>query len=852
MAIVAIDFGTSNTIVCCQDSTTQAARVLQFSDISRSFVVASGAVNVVPSLIFVQQNGNLLFGEAARSQWLQTGQTERLFTDFKRDIAAEYRSPDRQINGQVYTPDYLSEVFLGYLWQQIIAQNIAPTQVILTAPIGNFERYVNLWETIAKKLDFPPLQVVDEASAAAWGYGITQPQATILAIDFGGGTLDASLVTTDTLNQGKIITTAETYLGGVDIDTWIAKDYLAKIASSRQQLNQGSWYSLLSATEKLKIQLSLSEEAEVAWQEGKISLTQEELGQVFHKEGLFKQIQQVLDEVRETALRKGISQDKIGSILLVGGSCQIPGVQEFIANYLGANLIKGYKPLEAVVRGALAVAGQSTATNNTLSYGYGIRLWQPEAQNYSYLSLFKPGTPYPCRLRKPLNLQVATAGQQEIRLEIGEMREIVQGEVIFNSNNQMMQSQSHKQIAFTSLVNSQQQPYLISLQPSGELERNRLQVRFEVTANHELVITITDLAIRRVIVYKEITQPLTSASLNPEAGILPLDAAVLGTMEAEIPVIESPIEVEPVVQQTPKQSQHYFDFAILATLTGHSAGVTSLAISPDSKTLVSGSQDNTLRFWQLPGGAWLRSVAVHTDAVTSLAMSGDGKMLASASKDKTVRLWHLGSGVGLKTFSSNDEGIFNVVFSPDSQAIAWGGWDNYITLKQLFSNSSILRLPGHQGGTAAIAFSPDGESLISCGDKNINAWNLNPQELIYSVPGHLDLALTLATNPDSQTLATSGGIQDKTIKLWYLSTGELRQTLSGNLDGALSLAFSPNGQILASTSMDKINLWDLETGELRHSLSGHSQDVLALAFTPDGKTLISGSADGTIKLWGNK
>ncbi|MGC1245955.1 MAG: Hsp70 family protein, partial [Spirulinaceae cyanobacterium] len=795
MTTVAIDFGTSNTLICLQDSTTQVPRVLQFPEISRSFLVDSGTVNVVPSLVFVQENGNLLFGEAGRSQWLQTSQTERLFTGFKRDIAAEYRSPDQQVEGKVYTPEYLIELFLGQLWQQITAQNIVPTQMILTAPVGNFERYVDLFKTIGKKLNFPQLQIVDEASAAAWGYGITQPKATILGIDFGGGTLDVSLVTVDTPDQAQIITTAEAYLGGIDIDTWIAQDYLVKIASDCQQLKQGRWHSLLAAAEKLKIQLSLAQEAEVSWEEGEISLTREELGQLFQSEGLFKQIQQVLDEVRETALRKGMSQDKIDSILLVGGSCLIPGVQEFVANYFGAERLKPHQPLEAVVRGALAFTQGTTTNNHTLSYGYGIRLWQPEAENYAYLNLFKPGIPYPCRLQKPLNLQVATAGQQEIRLDIGEMREMVQGEVTFELNNQMMQSQSHKQIEFTPLVSSQQQSYLISLQPPGELNKNRLQVRFEVDANQELVITITDLVMKRVIVHKETTQPLTSTSLNLEPGIFPSDAAVLGTMQKEIPVIESLIEVEPVVQQTPKQSQPYFDFAILATLTGHSAGVTSLAISPDGKTLVSGSQDHSLRFWQLPGGEWLRSIAVHTDAVTSLAMSGDGKMLASASKDQTVRLWHTASGACLKTFSSNDEGIFNVVFSPDSQGIAWGGWDNYIVFKNLFNNSSSRRFPGHQGGTAAIAFSPDGESLISCGDKNINAWSLNPQELIYSIQGHLDLALTLATNPDSQTLATSGGIQDKTIKLWHLSTGELIQTLWGNLDGALSLAFSPDGQI---------------------------------------------------------
>ncbi len=78
-----------------------------------------------------------------------------------------------------------------------------------------------------------------------------------------------------------------------------------------------------------------------------------------------------------------------------------------------------------------------------------------------------------------------------------------------------------------------------------------------------------------------------------------------------------------------------------STLMGHAGEVNAVVISPDGQTIISGSDDKTLRIWDLNSQKLLRTLTGHTDWIYALAISSDGQTIVSGSKDKTIKLWRL-------------------------------------------------------------------------------------------------------------------------------------------------------------------------------------------------------------------
>lgn len=522
--IIAIDFGTSNTVICTQDPVTLEPRTLKFPSISRQFETITGQVSTVPSLVFVEGTNQLRYGEEVRSQRLGFAQPERLFQAFKRDLVADYRPPARQIDGQKYTAELVSELFIKQIWQRLSPMQLQPQRVIFTVPVGAFELYLDWFRDLSKKLELPAIQLIDESTAAALGYSVQRPGTTVLVVDFGGGTLDLSLIrTSSTASQSvtssstpsltkiglrgvkaEVLAKSDAYIGGIDIDAWIVEHYLRQIGSSREEVKEIGWQNLLEIAEQLKIKLSTNNSAKESWFDDEnfisheLQLTQDDLTEILEDRQLLEQLRQALDEVLAIALAKGINKTDIEQVLLVGGSCQIPAVQQLVISYFGRQKVKLDKPFEAVAHGAL-VLGQLVEIEDYLRHGYALRLWEPYAREYSFFPLFEKGVRYPCKSSEPLTLQVAIQGQKEIRLDIGEVADISQAEVTYNVQGKMTSTHLNKQAYFRSLSGSQSQVCVAHLEPPGEAGIDRIEVFFEVNEQRILLATIKDLLTGKVL-----------------------------------------------------------------------------------------------------------------------------------------------------------------------------------------------------------------------------------------------------------------------------------------------------------------------------------------------------------------
>lgn len=528
MTTVAIDFGTSNTVVCILESDTRSPRTIRFPSISRFFktIVAGETheVAVVPTLVFVGKDGKVLLGEAVRSQRLGFVEPQRLFQAFKRDMAADFRPPARQVDGSSYSAENIAELFLGEILQQLQALQIEADQVIFSVPVGAFEAYLDWFRDFAQKQSLPAIQLVDESTAAALGYAVQRPGTLVLVVDFGGGTLDLSLVRTarprtgSKIDKAEVLAKSDAYIGGVDIDTWIVEHHLRQMELSRAEAGEIGWQNLLEIAEKLKIQLSSTAEVKESWFDDEnfiayeLKLNREEFAEILETNQLLEQLRQALDEVLAIALSKGVNKAAIEHVLLVGGSCQIPAVQQLIISYFGKQKVRINRPFEAVAYGAL-VLGEAIQVDDYLRHGYAIRLWEPYAKIYSYFSLFEKGMKYPCQRSETLTLQVAVEGQREIRLDIGEIADVSQTEVTYDDQGRMTSSQIYRQSDFRSLADvrvrtpishesQNSQVCIAHLDPSGQTGMDRIEVAFEVNEQRILLATVRDLLTQKILVHR--------------------------------------------------------------------------------------------------------------------------------------------------------------------------------------------------------------------------------------------------------------------------------------------------------------------------------------------------------------
>jgi WD40 repeat protein len=288
---------------------------------------------------------------------------------------------------------------------------------------------------------------------------------------------------------------------------------------------------------------------------------------------------------------------------------------------------------------------------------------------------------------------------------------------------------------------------------------------------------------------------------------------------------------------------------------GHTSGVRSVAVSPDGRTLISGSDDHTLKLWDVASGREMRTFKGHDDYVRSVAFSPDGHTIASGGDDKTIKLWDVASGRVLRTLSGDGDAVYSVAFSPDGRTLACGSKGQPLTrngnlkLWDVATGRELRTLNGHKGYVSSVVFSSDGRTLASGSwDKTIKLWDLASGRELRTFAGHVDSVYSIAYSTDGHTLAS--GSDDKTIKLWDVASGQALRTFTGHGDTVYSLSFSADGRTLASGSRDKtIKLWNIASGIELRTLSGHEHWVNSVAFLPDGKTIVSASADNKLMLW---
>lgn len=289
----------------------------------------------------------------------------------------------------------------------------------------------------------------------------------------------------------------------------------------------------------------------------------------------------------------------------------------------------------------------------------------------------------------------------------------------------------------------------------------------------------------------------------------------------------------------------------------------ALAVSPDGKRLAVGRGGWLLVFdlgqTNFPLiGSW----EAHADVVQSLAWSPDGQELASGGLMK-LALW---GGAPLKREREWTNGLIGRVmaleFSPDGQrlAVAHGGQGSpgLIRLLPLRPKDTEFSWKAHADTVFDLEFSHDGKRLVTAGgDRLIRVWDVDRQQEIAALEGHVAQVLTVAFNTNATQVASGGA--DKELKVWDIATHEKLVSLGQHTSAIAGLAWASESQRLFAVREDGVGLRysDLKAhnGEQssasgqEHRMGEVSEGATCLALSPDRKRVIVGNAAGLVQIW---
>jgi len=353
--IMGIDLGTSNSA---------AAVVLG----GKPTIVpaAEGATvggKAFPSVVAFSKDGGLLVGEPARRQAI-TNPTGTVIA-FKRKMGSDHIF---KLNGKEYKPQQISAFILQKIkkdTEAFVGEKIEKAVITVPAYFDDNQRQATKDAGTVAGLDV--VRIINEPTAASLAFGLdrSKEEMKILVFDFGGGTLDVTIMELGGGVFEVMSTSGDTQLGGTDMDN-IIMDYILdefkKKHGTDLSTDETAMSRIREAAEKAKIELSSIMETDINLpfiyqdQSGpknlELRLTRAKLEELINP--IVEKCRPSLTKALEDAK---VSPSDINKIVMVGGPTRMPLVKKFLASVIGKESESGVDPMEAVAIGAAIQAG---------------------------------------------------------------------------------------------------------------------------------------------------------------------------------------------------------------------------------------------------------------------------------------------------------------------------------------------------------------------------------------------------------------------------------------------------------------------------------------------------------------
>lgn len=380
--VVGIDLGTTNSLVAYMEG--ERPTVIPGED----------GANLVPSLVAIDPAGNVIVGNAARKNLIETPEravysVKRLMGRGVEDVQDElklfpFHLAEDLLPGEVlritlgehtYTPPEISGFILRQLKRNAERYFGAPVKkAVITVPAYFNDAQRQATKDAGRIAGLDVLRLVNEPTAASLAYGLDQKKnGTIAVYDFGGGTFDISILK---LHDGifeVVATNGDTHLGGDDIDNLmiaVAIDDIQGEFGFELRKSADAVQAIRKAVIEAKIALSSNPSAVLDFDLPEGKRYQRSIPRELFEQFIEPIVKRTMGPCRQAMADAGLKPGDIDEVVLVGGSTRIPLVRQFVHDLFGREPHCELNPDEVVALGAAIqariLAGGSNATKDML------------------------------------------------------------------------------------------------------------------------------------------------------------------------------------------------------------------------------------------------------------------------------------------------------------------------------------------------------------------------------------------------------------------------------------------------------------------------------------------------------
>jgi WD40 repeat protein len=281
-------------------------------------------------------------------------------------------------------------------------------------------------------------------------------------------------------------------------------------------------------------------------------------------------------------------------------------------------------------------------------------------------------------------------------------------------------------------------------------------------------------------------------------------------------------------------------------LEGHSDWVNCVAVSADGRNAISGSDDGTIKLWDLTRLSAEPPVRDHLERVRAVSVTSDGLTAISTSDDRTLRIWDLETRSAKRVLPNQQHWVFACI--PGGRRLVSSGGSGSVTLWDLDSGQELQRFVGHQDRVRTLAVTSCGTRVISGGDdRTIRVWDVHSAKEILQISLARQWPRSIAITSDARFAITAA--ESSTVKVWSLASGEEILSLRGHTARVNAVAVLGSHRAVSGSDDHTVRVWNLETGLQEHVLTGHQGKVNAVAVLPGGKLVASASEGCDVRVW---